>query len=71
MTALAELAKGLAGGKIKVVDLTETLSPEFPHISLPPEMGQGAVRLSVGRYTTEEEVDEAAEALVRGSLSSV
>ena len=27
-------------GKIKVVDLTQTLSPEFPHISLPPEMGQ-------------------------------
>src|ERR1700716_3861534 len=40
MTALAQLAKELAGGKIKVVDLTETLSPEFPHISLPPEMGQ-------------------------------
>src|SRR5258705_42890 len=40
MSALADLAKGLAAGKIKVVDLTETLSPEFPHISLPPEMGQ-------------------------------
>ena len=26
--------------KIRVVDLTQTLSPEFPHISLPPEMGQ-------------------------------
>ena len=40
MSALAELARGLTTGKIKVVDLTETLSPEFPHISLPPEMGQ-------------------------------
>src|SRR5213593_4181762 len=40
MSALEQLAKGLAAGKIKVVDLTETLSPEFPHISLPPEMGQ-------------------------------
>src|SRR5437870_10095560 len=40
MTALSQLAEGLARGKIKVVDLTETLSPEFPHISLPPEMGQ-------------------------------
>jgi kynurenine formamidase len=40
VTVLAELAKGLAGGKIRVIDLTETLSPEFPHISLPPEMGQ-------------------------------
>ena len=35
-----ELAAQLASGNIKVVDLTETLSPEFPHISLPPEMGQ-------------------------------
>ncbi len=40
MSALADLAKGLVAGKIKVVDLTETLSPEFPSISLPPEMGQ-------------------------------
>ena len=40
MSALADLAKGLAKGKIRVVDLTETLSPEFPSISLPPEMGQ-------------------------------
>src|SRR6187431_3553230 len=30
----------LAAGKIRVVDLSETLSPEFPAISLPPEMGQ-------------------------------
>ena len=27
-------------GKVRVVDLTQTLSPEFPGISLPPEMGQ-------------------------------
>jgi len=40
MSALADLARGLAKGKIRVVDLTETLSPEFPSISLPPEMGQ-------------------------------
>ncbi|MGQ0653137.1 MAG: cyclase family protein [Betaproteobacteria bacterium] len=30
----------LAGGRIRVVDLTHTLSPDFPYISLPPEMGQ-------------------------------
>jgi kynurenine formamidase len=35
------LAK-LAAGKIRVVDLSETLSPEFPAISLPPEFGQAA-----------------------------
>src|SRR5574341_1404432 len=40
MSTLAELACGLTTGKIRVVDLTQTLSPEFPGISLPPEMGQ-------------------------------
>jgi kynurenine formamidase len=40
MNALQELASGIAGGRIRVVDLTQTLSPEFPSISLPPEMGQ-------------------------------
>ena len=28
------------GGSIRVVDLTQTLTPEFPQIALPPEMGQ-------------------------------
>ena len=40
MTVLTQLAAELAAGHIKVVDLTQTLSPEFPQISLPPEMGQ-------------------------------
>src|SRR5262252_3189138 len=40
MKILDALVKGLQGNKIQVVDLTHTLSPEFPHISLPPEMGQ-------------------------------
>ena len=40
MSVLAQLAKQLVSGKIRVIDLTHTLSPEFPHISLPPEMGQ-------------------------------
>ena len=40
MSSLLNLTKDLFKGKIKVVDLTHTLSPEFPHISLPPEMGQ-------------------------------
>jgi cysteine sulfinate desulfinase/cysteine desulfurase-like protein len=33
-------------------------------MGVPPELGRGAVRLTVGRFTTEEEVDRAAEALV-------
>ena len=40
MTVLTQLAAELASGNIKVVDLTQTLSPEFPQIALPPEMGQ-------------------------------
>src|SRR5690606_7747653 len=37
---LKNLAHELAQGKIKVVDLTETLSPSFPTIQIPPEFGQ-------------------------------
>jgi kynurenine formamidase len=35
-----DFIKKLSSGKIRIVDLTHTLSPEFPYISLPPEMGQ-------------------------------
>ncbi|AWK90123.1 cyclase family protein [Azospirillum thermophilum] len=34
------LLGALAGGGVRVVDLTQTLSPDFPTITLPPEMGQ-------------------------------
>ena len=40
MSLLFQLSKELASGKIRVVDLTQTLAPEFPSISLPPEFGQ-------------------------------
>ena len=40
MKALSDFVVALQKQKIRVVDLTHTLSPEFPHISLPPEMGQ-------------------------------
>jgi kynurenine formamidase len=39
---LARLANELAQGSIEVIDLTQTLSPEFPPIVLPPELGQAA-----------------------------
>ncbi|MEZ5498663.1 MAG: cyclase family protein [Steroidobacteraceae bacterium] len=39
---LAALAEGLANEQIRVVDLTQTLSPETPPISLSPEFGQAA-----------------------------
>jgi len=37
---LIDLVTKLAAGKIRLVDLTQTLSPDFPPIVLPPEMGQ-------------------------------
>ena len=37
---LANLVAELAAGRIRIVDLTQTLSPDFPQIVLPPEMGQ-------------------------------
>ncbi len=37
---LSSLAAALGNGHIRVVDLTQTLAPEFPQIALPPEMGQ-------------------------------
>ena len=37
---LAALAGALSSGGIRVIDLTQTLTPEFPQIALPPEMGQ-------------------------------
>jgi cysteine desulfurase len=40
------------------------LSPVLEAMGLPPELGRGAVRLSVGRFTTAAEVDRAAGLLV-------
>jgi cysteine desulfurase len=42
-----------------------TQSPVLCAMGVPPEIGKGAVRLSVGRFTTEEEIDRAAEILIR------
>src|SRR5688572_14117295 len=39
---LAELSAALAGGSVRVVDLSQTLSPHFPQIVLPPEFDQCA-----------------------------
>jgi cysteine desulfurase len=39
-------------------------SPVLCAMGVPPEIGKGAVRLSVGRFTTEDEVDRAAEQLI-------
>lgn len=42
-------------------------SPVLCAMGVPPKIGQGALRLTVGRFTTEEQVDRAAEALLRAA----
>jgi cysteine desulfurase len=41
-----------------------TCSPVLQAMRIPPRIAQGAVRLSVGRFTTEDEVDQAAAAFL-------
>ena len=42
MSVLTQLASALASEEVRVIDLTNTLSAEFPVIVLPPEFGQCA-----------------------------
>ncbi|NKN39270.1 cyclase family protein [Agrobacterium sp. a22-2] len=42
MSALAHFAAALSSGAIRIIDLTQTLSPDFPVIIIPPELGQSA-----------------------------
>jgi cysteine desulfurase len=42
-------------------------SPVLCAMRVPPEVGQGAVRLTVGRFTTEDEVDRGAELLIQAA----
>ena len=48
-----------------------TLSPVVCVMGVPPEIGKGAVRLTVGRFTTEDEIDRAAELLIRAACVPV
>lgn len=49
-----------------------SLSPVLKAMGVPEKLGRGAVRLSVGRFSTEEEIDRAAEALIaQARLSGV
>jgi len=49
---LAALISDLVRGRIRIIDLTQTLTPDFPQIALAPELGQAApFRLEeVSRY---------------------
>ena len=40
MSVLNDLVSTIATGGIQVIDLTQTLDPDFPQLSLPPEFGQ-------------------------------
>ena len=44
-----------------------TQSPVLCAMAVPPEIGRGALRLTVGRFTTMDEVDRAAEVLVKAA----
>jgi cysteine desulfurase len=48
-----------------------TQSPVLCAMKVSPEIGRGAVRLSVGRFTTEDEVDRAAELLIEAAVRSL
>jgi cysteine desulfurase len=41
-----------------------TVSPVLCAMGVPPKLSRGALRLTVGRFTTEDEVDRAADALI-------
>lgn len=51
-SVLTDLAAALAGGHLRVVDLTQTLSEDTPALVLPPEFGQciGFSRKEIARY---------------------
>jgi kynurenine formamidase len=51
---LSSMLSAIADGKLRVVDLTQTLSPEFPTLELPSEFGQCAPL----RIETVSEYDE-------------
>jgi len=40
MNPLSQFAADLLSGRIRVIDLTQTLAPEFPALQLPPQFGQ-------------------------------
>jgi cysteine desulfurase len=46
------------------------LSPVLAAMAVPEALGRGAIRLSVGRFTTPEEIDKAAAALIRAALAN-
>jgi kynurenine formamidase len=52
MGAIEQLAMSLAAGRVRIVDLTQPLSPDTPALELPPQFGQcvGFSSREVSRY---------------------
>ncbi|RMF11963.1 MAG: cyclase family protein [Alphaproteobacteria bacterium] len=52
---LSALVEALSNGTVKVVDLTETLRPDYPVIALPPQFGQASpfIKEEISRYDEE------------------
>jgi cysteine desulfurase len=48
-------------------DGSVTLSPVLKAMGVSPDLGRGAVRLSVGRFTTPEDIDRAADCLIQAA----
>lgn len=64
--ALIERTRSVAASTGSACHAGETrLSPVLAAMGVAPDVGRGAVRLSLGRPTTAEEIDSAAEALIR------
>jgi kynurenine formamidase len=51
-TSLAQFASDIASGALRIVDLTQTLSEDFPPLVLPPQFGQvwGFKQEQISRY---------------------
>lgn len=66
LTAVPDLAASTGSacheGQVK-------LSPVLAAMGVPPDVGRGAVRLSVGRITTADEIDRAADPLIAAAAS--
>ena len=61
---LARLPELCASSGAAGNDERENLSPTLAAIGLPPSVAAGTIRLSLGRYTTAEDIDRAANLLL-------
>lgn len=68
LARIADRVAASAGSACHAHDVR--LSPVLQAMGLDPEWGMGTLRLSVGRYTTEDEVDEAVSVIAAGIADS-